>query len=487
MHRRTFLLGALATAAVGACGRSTSEQTAPRRDEPPQRQYGDVRLTRQRPRADAPHVLFISLDDCNDWLGFLNAHPGTSTPNLDALAAESLVFDHAYTAAPMCLPSRSAVMFGLPPHVSGIYDHSDASTATYKQMAERTPSLVDAFWAAGYFTAGAGKIFHDPQKQRWSKLESGREKVAELRYDPDWLSPFDGKPLGKGGGGPVDFGSSGRPPEQEIDHLDAQWVIDVLRGVDRPSFVGYGTYFPHAPWRIPQRFLDLHPLEEVVVPTPPADDLADLGPYARDKIIDRHGHAAKVAEADLWRPLVQAYQAALSFADDCVGQVLDALYSGPHADDTIVAVWSDHGYHLNEKLHLHKFTLWERATHVPLLLRVPGRFDSGQRFDPPVSLLDLGPTLLELCGIDPLPQDQGQSLLAVVDDPTRADDRPAVMTWLEGNHAVRRGPWRYIRYRTGEIELYDHRVDPDELTNLAADPAHREVIDQLDPYLPAPS
>ena len=136
-------------------------------------------------------------------------------------------------------------------------------------------------------------------------------------------------------------------------------------------------------------------------------------------------------------------------------------------------MWSDHGYHLGEKLHIEKFTLWERATRVPFLLHVPGRFDREQHLGVPVSTIDLGPTLSQLCGIDPQTPYDGGSLLPIVADPRRAADRPPVTTWQQGNHSVRRGEWRYIRYRTGEIELYDQGTDPNEFDNLAADPAQR--------------
>jgi arylsulfatase A-like enzyme len=451
------------------------------------RRYGDTVLRRRNATTDGPNVLFISLDDCNDWLGFLNNHPGTRTPNLDALATGSLVFEHAYCTAPMCLPSRTSVLFGRQPFATEIYDHSDASWANYEQMAPRTPSLIDDVWAAGYDVVGAGKVFNSAEPQRWTKFRRTRFYGPSLTYDPSWVSPFDGEPFeDPGESEPMDWGPTGHEPADEPDGQAAAWVREQLDGRrDRPLFVGLGLLQTHVPWRIPQKFFDMHPLEDVVVPPYRPQDLDDLGDYARKHIVDAQGHLYEnVRSAGLWDDVVQAYQAAISFVDDRAGQVLNELADSGHADDTIVVVWSDHGYHMGEKLHLQKFTLWERGTRVPLLIRVPGTFDDGQRFEPPVSLLDLGPTINELCGVEPHAPYDGASLLPFIGEPALAAERPPVTTWHAGNHAVRRGAWRYIRYQTGEVELYDQARDPDELTNLAGSAEHAVVVAELDRFLP---
>jgi arylsulfatase A-like enzyme len=317
-----------------------------------------------------------------------------------------------------------------------------------------------------------------------------RPDADPARYDPDWRSPYDGEPIGRGENFDytmIDFGPSGRPAEQEADGQATTWVLERLgRDHPRPFLLALGLYLPHEPWRVPRKYFDLHPLDEVVVPDVRADDLADLGPYARDEVIDQHHRFERLLLSGLWEEAVQAYQASISYADDHVGRVLDGLASSPHADDTVVAVWSDHGFHLGEKLHIEKFTLWERATHIPLLLAVPGRFDAGRVFDGPVSAIDIGPTLAELCGAEINEKHQGRSLLEVLEHPERADERPPVMTWQAGNHSVRRGTWRYTRYRTGEAELYDHRTDPQEFTNLVGDPRHAATVAELDTFLPRP-
>jgi arylsulfatase A-like enzyme len=457
-----------------------------------------MRLRRRKAASDAPNVLFISIDDCNDWLGFLNNHPGTHTPNLDALAGTSLSFDKAYCTAPMCLPARTSVMFGRQPYASGVYDHADKSVVRYEQLTENTSSLVDDLWAAGYDAYGAGKVFHDPQSERWTASRRfpwylaghvrKRPDAEATRYDPDWRSPFDGKPIGRGNSFDytmIDFGPSGRPAKREADGLATSWVLDRLaQDHPNPFFIALGLYLPHEPWRVPQRYFDLHPLDEIVVPEVRPDDLDDLGSYALGEIIDRSHRFAKLRASGLWERAVQAYQAAISYADDHAGQVLEGLAASRYADDTIVVVWSDHGYHLGEKMHIEKFTLWERATHVPLLLYVPGRYDSQHLVNAPVSAIDIGPTLTDLCGVEIHDQHDGRSLLPVIEHPELAHERPPLMTWRAGNHCVRRGGWRYIRYRTGETELYDHRTDPQEFTNLADDPRHAATIADLDALLP---
>jgi arylsulfatase A-like enzyme len=445
-------------------------------------------------------VLFLSLDDCNDWVGFLRNHPGTHTPNLDALAARSLSFTGAYTTAPMCKPARNSVLFGRHPYESGVYDHEPASARPHRRLMQETPSLVDDFWAAGYAALGAGKVFGDGQSLRWTRYRRAHHYLDAAskgpfdrpeRFDPTWRSPYDGRRLGDAADfttSMVDFGPSGREPEQDPDGATGAWVRQrLLNDLRRPTFVGYGLVSTHVPWRVSQRFFDLHPLEEVVLPEVDRLSAARLPAFARESVVDVFGAFERLVESGRWAHAVRAYQAAMSAMDHHVGQVLDALASSPRADDTVVVLWSDHGFHLGEKLHLHKFTLWEEATRVPFLLHVPGRFDRGTTYDEPVSMIDLGPTLAELCGIPITAAHSGTSLLRQVEQPEQAAPRPAITTWQEGNHAVRLGPWRYIRYRNGETELYDHRSDPREHRNLSGSPQHRSIEAQLDRALPPAS
>jgi arylsulfatase A-like enzyme len=497
VQRRSFIIGALATvAAAGSTGVGWRLVRESEHDGDVRR-YGSTVLRRRKAASDAPNVLFISIDDMNDWAGFLNNHPGTRTPNMDALARNSLIFEHAYCAAPLCLPSRTAIMFGRMPYHTHIYDHTKASRANYAAMKAHTPSVVDDIWAAGYDTFGASKIFHGKEKRRWTQYHStvfyasagpelsGADSGA--KNNPNWISPYNGKPIGDGKDFPSglpDFGPSGVSPAKEPDGETATWAIGELDGKrSRPFFLGVGFVLPHEPWRLPQKYFDMHPLDEVVVPPIKPHDLDDLGPDAKKMVdpLDIFGRVEKYH--DLAR-VVQAYQAAISFTDANVGRVLNELASSPYANDTIIALWSDHGYHLGEKMHLEKMTLWEQATHVPLLLHVPGQFDKGTRYAPPVPSMDISPTIVELCGARPHEGQDSRSLLARIRDPKLAAARPPITTWEPGNYAVRRDNWRYIRYADGERELYDHNNDPNEYTNLAKNWYTFPVMQELDAFLP---
>lgn len=388
-------------------------------------------------------------------------------------------FTHAYTAAPMCNPARVAILFGQSPDTSKVYDHEDASDAALAEVTAGSPSLFDTFWSAGYATYSSGKV--GPA----ANTRSAESRRHEIVTEDDWISPYDGEPVDeKGyGRGPIDFGPSGLELDEEDDVQTAQWAADRIRTTETPFLLAYGTVRPHVPLRVPQRFFDEHPLDEVVLPEILENDYDDLSDYARTDIAQFHPQFEEIRDAGLWAEVVRAYQASTSYADYCIGIVLDALADSPHGDDTVVLVFSDHGYHIGEKLDVHKFTLWEEATRVPFLLRAPGVEPS--EFDRPVSTMDLGPTAAGLAGLEITWPHEGIDLVPALDDPSIADDNPPIMTWLEGNHAVRWRNWRYIRYRTGNVELYDHDTDPNEFENLAGRSEFADVEAQLHGYLRA--
>lgn len=494
MNRRSFLVKS-GLAAVGAAtaylGWDASRGWF---DEQEVRRYGDLNMHRGKPKSDMPNVLFLAIDDLNDWVGFLNNHPGTRTPNLDALASRSVVFTNAYCAAPVCRAARTALMFGRAPYRTGVYNNN--SIESYNKMATASPALTDDFWAAGYDVIGAGKVYHGSEHRRWTQYSATQFYVSAPdrrtsppdRYDPKWLSPYDGKPMGNGMStttAMIDFGPSGRAPEGDPDGRATTWVRARLSDKhDRPFFLAQGFVEPHEPWRVPQKFFDQHPLDDVVVPPTLPQELKGISAYARNSFVDPNGVLKLLREKHLLVKAIQAYQAAVTFVDDRIGLLLDDLASSRYADDTIIVVWSDNAYHLGEKLTIEKGTLWERATHVPFLISAPGRLQA-RRFEPAVSTLDVAPTVAELCGVRQHGRDLDcESLLPRLASPERAAERPAITTWLADNHAVRLGPWRYIRYRTGDTELYDHRTDPDEHTNLSGRADHAAVERTLAAYVP---
>ena len=247
------------------------------------------------------------------------------------------------------------------------------------------------------------------------------------------------------------------------DYKLVSWASDILaqpRG-EKPLFLAVGIVKPHLPWYAPQKYFDMYPLDEITLPKVPDDDLDDI-PELGVRMARPEGDHKAVVESDQWRKAVQAYLATITFVDDQVGRLTKALDKSGRSDNTIVVLWGDHGWHLGEKQHWRKFTLWEESTRAPLLWVVPGVTQAGQLCSAPVDFLNIYPTLADLCGL-PIPEHvQGLTLRPLLGDPTADWKSPALTTHGRGNHGVRDARWRYIRYRDGSEELYDHRTDPME-------------------------
>ena len=253
---------------------------------------------------------------------------------------------------------------------------------------------------------------------------------------------------------------------------------------DKPFFMSIGFFRPHVPLYGPPKWFDLYEADSFKLPPSPKSDLDDLpknflgiNNYA---VAPTH---AEVVKHGKQRSLTHAYLASISFVDHCVGMVIDALKSSRHAENTVIVLWSDHGFHLAEKQHWAKRTLWEESTRVPLLLAGPG-IKPGKACPEPASLIDIYPTLVELCKLPANPRLEGVSLVPQLNDPMTARERPAITSSYFGNHSIRGRDWRLIVYEDGAEELYDHRTDPDEFHNLAGDPAHKAIRDHLARWLP---
>ncbi len=424
-----------------------------------------------------PNVLFIAIDDLNDWVGCLGGHPSVQTPNLDRLASQGLLFSHAYCAAPACNPSRAALMTGIRPSTSGVYVNA--------QPWRQSPVLKDAvtlpqyFMANGYKAMGSGKIYHgrylDPASwdYYWPSLTKGQpdDPMPDNR-------PINGIPYTRH----FDWGPVFVSNEAMGDWQVTDWVIDQLQqSHEKPFFLACGIYRPHLPWYVPQKYFDAYPLDSIMLPNVNENDLKDVPPAGRDMV--RLKDHQNVTKYDQWRQAVQGYLASVSFADDCVGRVLDALDSSSYSENTIVVLWSDHGWHLGEKLHWRKFALWEEATHNVLMFRSP-EIKPG-RCEAPVNLLDIYPTLIDLVGLPQKPELEGSSLLTLLKNPQADWQPPALTTHGRNNHSLRSKRWRYIRYADGSEELYDHENDAMEWTNLADDPKYADVIAEHKKWLPS--
>lgn len=422
--------------------------------------------------AERPNILFVSIDDLNDWTGVLGGHPQARTPHLDALAARGRSFQQAHCHAPACNPSRTATLTGIAPHRSGVY----SNTAAWWEGVGSTPTLPALLRASGYRTLGAGKLFHYGDRSAWDEYlhDPCAKAVTDDRARPrksDMVHVDD-----------MHWGPSrSQRPGLHPDEAVAEWVGEQLsRPHEAPFFLGCGFYKPHLAWYAPRRYFEALPLDDVILPQVPDDELDDIPPIGR-RLAHLETHR-KIVQQDAWRSAVRAYLAALAFVDDQLGRVLAALAEGPHADRTLVVVWSDHGWSLGEKFHWKKFALWEECTRVPLVFAGPGIAPGP--CERVVGLLDVYPTLARICGSDGHDRMDGTDLGPLLRDPTAAWDRPLLTTQGGGHHAIRTDRWRYIRYSDGEEELYDRRVDPGEHRNLADTTAALAPLEKLRPLVP---
>lgn len=437
-------------------------------------------VLRRRAEAAAPkNVLFMAVDDLNDWIGCLGGHPQTRTPNLDKLASSGTLFTNAHCAAPLCNPSRAAVMFGVKPSTSGVYENNQPyRKAPVLQEALSLPSLLRE---RGYRAIGAGKIYHGsyPDPQSWDDYWPSQQ-----RNQPPSPVPAKRPANGIAGSGNMDWGPLENRDEEMGDYGAASWTIDQLsKKTNDPRFIACGIYRPHLPWYVPKKYFDLFPLDSIELPAVKEDDLDDIPPIGR-RMAKPDGDHKRITNAKGWKSAVQAYLACIAFADAQVGRVLRALETGPNAGDFQVVLWSDHGWHLGEKLHWRKFSLWEEATHNVLMYSAPGVTKPGSRCHRAVNLLDIYPTITGLLGVPNPKTVEGESLVPFLHDANAPKDTPTLTTYGRGNHSLRDERWRYIRYADGTEELYDRGVDPMEWTNLASKPEHSATKQRLARFLP---
>jgi arylsulfatase A-like enzyme len=371
------------------------------------------------------NILFVSIEDLNDWIEPLGGHPQVKTPNLNRLAARGMVFDNASAVAPACSPSRTATLFGQAPWRSGVYTNDETWDMAYPH-AQRL-SLVGAIRSAGWKTIGAGKVFHkdirgfDPDD--WDQYNTN---VGHLNYPPISATVKKGDLRRLSDFGPVQ-GSKGC-----FDAQNTNWMCRKIRPGDDGQFWGFGLYRPHLPFIVPQQYFDLYP---ETVGVPPGLKGVDFDPDDRDEVLDRL---------------------------DETGQT----------DNTLIVLWSDHGWQFGEKLAFRKFTLWERALRVPLIVAGPGV--AVGRWSRPVSLLDIYPTLMAQTGVSAPHDLDGTDLSPILrgETPEGSDGAMAVWGQFEDDadglmaFTLRTPDHRYTIYWDGGEELYDSRADPFEHDNL---------------------
>ncbi len=451
-------------------------------------------VTSQSEAPEQLNILFISIDDLNDWVGFLGGTENVHTPNIDRLAGSSMVFTNAHTASPACAPSRTALMTGVHPARSGIMKNTwfDGNHWRNRDALREVETLSQFFGNRGYKTLGGGKIWHTlaPPWRTLSQIEpeswdyyypSKHINIPyQVRAPEEVIYPdhFEGdRPHSWFTWGPVDVGET-----KMADYHVVEWArYELAQKHEKPLFMAVGLFRPHMPWEVPRKYFDMYPLDEVTLPEHRKQDLKDTLDHGR-----RHWHKF-VLRNEQWKQVVQAYKASITFADAQVGRLLDALEESPHAEKTIVVLWSDHGMHIGEKQNWEKFTLWEESTRVPLLFKVPGVTQSGSRSNQPVSLLDIYPTLADAAGFQPPEHLDGESLIPLMNNPGMKSD-PVTTSFrfhlkVDGKtlvgHAVRSQRYRYIYYPgLGLEELYDHKTDPNEFENVAYREGNQDIIEQ---------
>lgn len=440
-----------------------------------------------------PNVLFIAMDDLNDWIGCLGGHPQTKTPNLDRLAASGQLFTNAHCAAPACNPSRTAIFSGRSPHRSGLYDNR-------QQMREVLPDavLLPAYFRQhGYQALGSGKLLHYfIDAQSWDEYYPPAESENPL---PRTFYPPQ-RPVNLPVGGPWQYVETDWAAldvdDQEYggDGLVADWIGNQLsQKHDQPFFLGCGIYRPHEPWFVPKKYYEPFPLEGIQLPPGYlANDLEDVPPAGVR--MARNRYFAHIQKQNQWRQGIQGYLASIHYADAMLGRILDALEAGPNAENTIVVLWSDHGWQLGEKEHWQKYTPWRAVTRVPLMVRIPKGLSpalpdgttAGARCEHPVNLVSLYPTLLELTGLPAKSENDGPSLLPLLVDPARNDWEHPSITYLAqpGSYSISGPRYRLVHYANGEEELYDVHDDPYEWTNRVEDPELQNVHKNLQALAP---
>lgn len=499
-----------------------------------------------------PNFLLIAVDDLNHYTTQQIDQPGSFltriypdpavraavgerlTPNLRRLAAQSTAFTQTYCPSPLCGPSRTALLTGVPTHLSGYYQHP--RHFRHHDSLRDVVTLPQYLKQNGYFTIGLGKVFHKPLVEHidgvrhdWPDLDHSWSLWIERRMGansaPD-LTPHDQAARGANrrsspyspNNGLFTFGTLDVPVEQSLDFRNTRFAAELYRQgraeitdvhghrhrvvlpEDRPFFLAVGLFLPHLPWVLPAEFLARFPADEMTLdmsdvawveesvrnlPEGPAQEW--LGRDFDDLIMTGEKLHGSGGIVPAWRDAIRHYLAAIAFADHCLGQMIDAIDESPHRDSTVVMLWGDHGWQLGDKRRFRKHALWDAANQTEFLWRDPAiaaasRGESRQHL---VSLQDIFPTVAARAGL-PIPGHvHGRDLASVLADPGAPWEQAVLMTYQEGNHALRTPTHRFIRYHNGTRELYDRRVDPAEVHNLAESARHVGELQALDTAMEA--
>ena len=494
-----------------------------------------------------PNVLLIVCDDLNDYVETFGGHPQTQTPNIKRLIDSGVSFKQAHCTIPICAPSRASFLTGIYPHHSGFYGFDDW---TKNPVLRNSRTMMQHFRAHGYLALGTGKVMHNQGRQEWNDFGhpsdygpfafNGEKDVPH----PDTPAPFrDDFGIIDGSFGPLinldgrnepDSGKAyswrtgGWNKKRDMayrsdadrdptgDELNAQWAADKLQAFakdpgSKPFFMGVGFLRPHTPLIVPQKYFDRFPLDRIQLPVIKENDADDTFKHTvtsteDDRSSDRGAkiYDSLIASYDGDRELalkkfIQAYLASVASIDDLIGQLLDVVDATALRKNTIVVFTSDHGWGMGQKDYLYKNSLWQESTRIPLVIRAPGESRAGHSTDLPVSLIDLYPTLIDLCDLpnDTVTNDQGRPLDGHSMRPLLTNDTwdgpdaalTAMYKWARSydpkhqSYSLRSKDWRYIRYENGKEELYHTSRDAHEWLNLADSPEHTAVKKKMNQQL----
>ncbi|PQO46760.1 sulfatase [Blastopirellula marina] len=433
------------------------------------------------------NVLFIAADDMNCDLG-VYGDKLVHTPNLDRLAKLGVRFDNAYCQQPLCGPSRASLMTGLRP------DTLDMHTLAH-ELRKKNPDVVtlgQMFRNNGYFTARAGKIFHYGNPSQIGTDANDDPATWDERYNPAGIDKKQENKIVRYSKGGLGISMAWWDPESaDEEHTDGMVATKIVELIDshkdEPFFLAAGFFNPHCPYVAPKKYFDLYPLDKITVPNleEAKADLADVPQMAIQRDLKGWPYYFDGITEDQARKCKQAYYASISFVDAQVGRLLDALEKNDLMDNTVIVFWSDHGYFLGEKGLWYKRKAFERSARMPLIIAAPG-LAAGADTNKPVELVDLYPTLADLCGLEPPQNLEGRSLRPLLTNPADAKwDKPAVtQVWHSPQawgYSIRTERWRYTEWLEGKAgrELYDHADDSGEVHNLADDPAHAPTVAEL--------
>ena len=477
MDRRDFLKKSSLFTGLAALGQVVS----------PEESYG-----RKRKPDEMPDVIFIAIEDIAPLMGCYG-HPIVKTPNIDALAKRGVAFSRAYCQVAVCNPSRACVSTGLRPETTGVFNNS---IDWRRRIPEGMLALPEFFRDNGYETVICGKIHHHPsyftdatkeaqqrEDRMWHKTLRAKSKrparpaISPGAERPVWLKEDDYIARS------LKWGPTGLKDAEQRDGAIAEAVAAELKAKrQRPLYMAMGLHSPHYDLRAPDKYFEMYSPEKIILPKNPDNDLADVP----------HEYSTFNTTDDRWlspaekQQVIAAYYACISYVDTCVGIVMNALKQSGRENNTIVCLWGDHGMHLGEHFLWRKYTLFENAALVPFIIVAPGIARAGAACNRLVELIDIYPTLADLCGLKVPEGLEGISIKPLLQNPQRPWKRAAFTSQSAGNRSVRTERWRYTEWGGPEnAELYDHENDPGEFNNFARGPKNSAIVAELSRLLNA--